>query len=104
MTANDFREHIYNLVCGNYDLQSNQLIEASIVKNEFAEGSDCATAYSQMLDAYSRICQRLAATEWDDPDVEIIINELMHIGHQVALKMFDYGYLFGRLPDDICTP
>ncbi len=76
----------------------DHLVESTIVKDEFTEGSDCANAYSRMLDAYSRLCQRLGISEWEDPDVEIIINELTFIGRHVAMKMYDYGYLFGEVP------
>ncbi len=100
MAANDFREHIYNLICGNYTLQMDHPVESTIVKDEFTEGSDCANAYACMLDAYSRLCQRLGTSEWEDPDVEVIIHELAFIGRHVAMKMYDYGYLFGKAPHD----
>ncbi len=100
MEVSDFREHIYNLICGNYTLHMDHLVVNTVVKDEFAEGSDCANAYSRMLDAYSRLCQRLGTEEWENPDVEVIINELTSIGRHVALKMYDYGYLFGEVPHD----
>ncbi len=49
-----------------------------------------------MLDAYSNLCRRLNATQWNDADVEVIINELLHICRHISLKMFDYGVMFGR--------
>ncbi len=100
MAGNDFREHIYNLVCGNYTLQMDHLMEYAVVKDEFAESSDCANAYARMLNAYSRLCERLGTQEWEDPDVEAIIHELSFIGHYIALKMYDYGYLLGKAPHD----
>ncbi len=91
----DLRECIYDLVCGNYDLQAHPLPAYPAVKSEFEEGSVCAEAYSRMLDAYSRLCSRLGSEEWADADVEVVINELMDIGKHIALRMYDYGALYG---------
>ncbi len=90
-----FREHIYNLVCGNLNLEIGFVPESDVVKNEFAEGSPCALSYGRMLDAYSRLCTRLGVQEWEDADVEVIINELLEIGRQIGMKMFDYGMYYG---------
>ncbi len=91
-----FQERIYDLVCGNVTMGETSMPERDLVQSEFVEGSDCANAYSRMLEAYSRICARLGVEEWADADVEIIINELMGIGKHISLRMFDYGVLFGR--------
>ncbi len=91
-----FREHIYNLVCGNLNLEKGFVPESDVVKNEFADGSPCALSYGRMLDAYSCLCIRLDVQEWEDADVEVIITELLDIGKQTALKMFDYGMYYGR--------
>ncbi len=88
------RQYIYDLVCGNLEEQDTP--ESRVIQNEFAEGGECTRAYSEMLDAYSRICQRLGTEEWNDPDVEIVVNELLRIGKHIALTMFDYGALFGN--------
>ncbi len=90
------RECIYDMVCGNYALELNPLPEYPAVKNEFEEGSACAEGYSRMLEAYSRLCDRLGVEEWSDVDVEVIINELLAIGRHVSLKMFDYGTIYGK--------
>ncbi len=91
----EFRELVYELVCGNLELDDKAAQKYSMIKDEFREGSECTLAYNRMLDAYSRICLRQQEPEWEDPDVEIIINELMDMGKRIALKMFDYGILFG---------
>ncbi len=91
-----YKEHIYNLVCGNLNTEDFFEPESEIVKNEFQENSYCLNAYEKMLDAYSRVCTRLGVEKWNDPDVEIIINELMDIGRYTAVKMFDYGVLYGN--------
>ncbi len=90
-----FRQQVYDLMTGT--IVPSELHELEIIKNEFDSGSFCSTAYSQELQAYSRICQRLGQDEWDDPDVEIIISNFMSIGEYLSLKMFEYGVYFFRL-------
>ncbi len=92
----EFRELIYDLVSGNLTLSEPSIPESEIVKNEFEEGSECANAYGRMLEAYTRLCERLGSPEWNDRDVEAVINELLSIGRHIALKMFDYGLYFGK--------
>ncbi len=91
----DFGEHIFDLLCGNLILDEGFVPQSDVVQNEFAEGSSCAAAYSRMLEAYSRVCQRLGVAEWEDADVEIIVNELLGIGKHLALKMYSYGLFYG---------
>ncbi len=49
-----------------------------------------------MLDAYSRLCQRLGVEEWEDADAEIIIHELLMLEKHLGLKMFEYGMYYGH--------
>ncbi len=65
------------------------------VENLFAEGSECSNLYSQMLDAYERLCSRLGVVDEDD-DVEVIINSMMDIERKVSMKMFEYGMKFAQ--------
>lgn len=65
------------------------------VDNAFSEGSTCAKLYSQILDAYARLCERLGADE-EDADVEVIINSFDQITKILGLRMFDYGIKFGQ--------
>ncbi len=90
----NFRQQVFDIVNG----QMNESIfyEGIHVKNEFAEGGFCAVTYEEMLSAYSRLCLRLNAEEWNDPDVEDIINSLLRIGEHLSLKMFEYGALFAQ--------
>ncbi len=84
-------ELVYDLVCGNLDLTQLPEKERGLAASEFAPGSPCDLAYSQMLEAYSRLCSRLGQTRGEDADVEIIITQLRIIGRRVGLKMFEYG-------------
>lgn len=65
------------------------------VENVFRNGNACAKLYSQILDAYARLCERLGTDE-EDADVEIIINPFDQIAKILGLKMFDYGIKFGQ--------
>ena len=67
------------------------------VENLFAPGSFCDRQYSRVLDAYGRLCDRLGVAE-EDRDVEIIINSLMAIEHEIAYAMYEYGARFGTKP------
>ncbi len=93
-----FREKIYDLLTGAYDLDSFPVSESKIVEYVFFEGSFCDTAYCRMLAAYSRLCQRSGSKEWEDPDAEVMISQLMSIGKFLALKMFEYGVWFAGNP------
>ncbi len=64
------------------------------VENAFADGSVCDKCYSEMLDAYARIRDRLGAQE-EDADVEIIINSLRRITDEMCYRMFYYGAQLG---------
>lgn len=96
LDSREFRELIFDLVCGNLNVDENSVPESALVKNEFEYGGKCDLAYDRILDAYSRLCARLGVEEWADSDIEIIIDELMSIGKHTALKMFEYGLYFGR--------
>lgn len=61
---------------------------------QLKEGEYCEKLYSQMLEAYERVCRRLGKPGTEDEDVEIIISNLMSIGRHQSMKMFDYGVLF----------
>ncbi len=63
------------------------------VEDLFAEGSDCMNWYSDMLDAYERLCDRLGVVD-EDKDVEVIICSLRKIEQKVSRKMFEYGMKF----------
>ena len=90
----EFKAKIYDLMNGSYNLEEYPVVESSVVKDEFAEGKYCEKLYSQMLEAYERVCRRLGLPDTEDKDVEIIISNLMSIGRYQSMKMFDYGVLF----------
>ena len=92
--SNEFKNLIYDLVNGSFDLEHFPVAESKYVENEYEEGKLCSRLYSEMCDAYERICVRLWKPDQEDRDVEIIINNLLDIGIYLSMKMYDYGYLF----------
>lgn len=61
------------------------------VEDAFAVGSPCDLRYTQMLEAYERLREKLSAGE-HDTDAEIIIDSLLVIQQELCLKMFEYGF------------
>lgn len=90
----EFKTVIYDLMNGSYNLEEYPFAESSVVKDEFVEGEYCEKLYSQMLEAYERVCRRLGLPDTEDKDVEIIISNLMSISRYQSIKMFDYGVFF----------
>ena len=96
-----FKTKIYDLMNGSYNLEEYPVAESSVVKEEFAEGEYCEKLYSQMLEAYERVCRRLGLPDTEDKDVEIVISNLMSIGRYQSMKMFDYGVLFKERENEL---
>ena len=97
----EFKTKIYDLMSGSYNLEEYPVAESSVVKDEFAEGEYCEKLYSQMLEAYERVCRRLGLQDTEDKDVEIIISNLMSIGRYQSMTMFDYGVLFKERENEL---
>lgn len=75
-------------------LLGNMIVPVPGVENAFAPGSICDRRYSDMLDAYARLCARLGVAD-EDEDVEMIINSLLSIQNELCMKMYEYGGKFG---------
>ncbi len=82
-----FEEYVYE------SLQGTLVNPHPEVKNLFKEGMPCDQWYSDMLDAYQRLCVRLGVSNEDD-DVEIIVNSLLNIQREMAFHMYYYGAKF----------
>ena len=65
----------------------------SNVENLFAPDGRGYALYSEVLDAYASICDRLGVGE-TDADVETIINNLLALCEEVSYRMYDYGVKF----------
>lgn len=83
-----------------YDLLTGEEVPVAglpVVENMFADGRTCEELYTAVYEANLRLCERLGTQE--DPDVELIVNSLLHISLLLGLKMFQYGvkYQSGQL-------
>ena len=72
--SQEFKNLIYDLANGSLDLEHFPVAESKYVENEYEEGKLCNRLYSEMRDAYDRICVRLGKPDQEDRDVEIIIH------------------------------
>ena len=92
--SQEFKNLIYDLANGSLDLEHFPVAESKYVENEYEEGKLCSNLYSEMRDAYGRICAHLGKPDQEDRDIEIIIDNLLDIGKHLSMKMYDYGYFF----------
>ncbi len=91
-----YRELIFDLLCGEYNFLDYPVKESELVKNEFYDGGECDTLYNEMTEAYDRLSLRLGIENQEDRDVEKIIGCLTSIGRHLALKMFEYGVILAQ--------
>lgn len=82
-------ETVYQTLIGAYEEKYN----VPGVENAFAEGSQCDRLYQQVYEANCRLCERLGQQD-EDPDVELIVNNLLEITRVLCLEMYRYGGLF----------
>ena len=87
----DLAEQVYDSLLGM--LQPEYALDW--VENIFTEGSAYNRLYGDVRKAYERLCVRLGTVDEDD-DVEIIINAMLDNERIVALKMFEYGVVYGK--------
>ena len=60
------------------------------IENAYIPGGECDRLYNEAMDAYERLLERLGVRE-SDPDVEIIIHNLLTIQHILCQKIYHYG-------------
>lgn len=87
---------IYYLMNGMLDFKDNPPEECKYVEDEFLEGKACERAYTEIMSAYQRLCQRLGVDGEEDKDIEVIINSYELITEYLCMKMFDYGAMFAQ--------
>ncbi len=66
------------------------------VKDAFAEGMPCEQWYSEMLEAYARLRERLGVED-EDCDVEIMIQSFLSIQKELCIQMYRYGCCFREM-------
>lgn len=82
-----------------YETLTGNLVEGCCVpgvENAFEENSYCMNLYGEMLNAYSRVLERLGLADEDDDIEIIIINNLLDISEYLSGKMYHYGSVFSR--------
>lgn len=72
-----------------FHIAGRNLRTDSGVENAFADGAICDRCYSEMLDAYARLCDQLGVQD-EDADMEIIIIALRTITDEICFLMFTY--------------
>ena len=87
-------ENVYEAVLGAYADEADYVIQNVRIQNEFEEGKTCCEAYKRVYDANRRLCERLGVDE--DPDVEMIIDDMLDITRIVAQRMFQYGAVYEK--------
>lgn len=91
MIVSQFMKDVYNTL--GDQLEDDACVPG--VENLYTEGKPCIRWYSEMLDVYGRLCDRLGMKN-DDEDVEIIINSFLSICQEVGYHMYYYGAKFGN--------
>ena len=87
----EFAEAVYGTMTGNL----LPAFQVPGVENLFQEGNPYYENYSDMLDAYGRLCRRLGEND-EDGDCETMIYGLMDNEHRLSIAMFLKGYEFGK--------
>lgn len=82
-------EWIYNSLMGSLAEEYS----CKEVENLFLEGSPCMKLYSDAIEAYWNLCDRLGVEE--DQDGQVIISSLLEMTKIVSCRMFEYGVKFG---------
>ena len=82
-------ETVYETLIGDYEEKYN----VPGVDNAFAEGSECDRLYQEVYEANRRLCERLGRED-EDPDVELILGNLLEITRRLCLEMYRYGQQF----------
>ena len=90
----EWKEVVYELMNGSYDLDKYPMQESAFIKDEFEEGSFCEQAYRNVYESCQRLKRCLSEIEYDE--LEVIIMNLQAIGRHLSMKMYDYGEMFGE--------
>ena len=90
----EWKELVFDLMNGNYDLEQYPMEESAYIADEFTTGEFCERAYDAAYRAKQRLYKKLETV--DDEDVELIFSNLQAIGRHLAMKMYDYGEKFSQ--------
>lgn len=87
-----FADAVYDTMCGH--MLPEYMVPG--VENLFEDGKECMNNYSEMLNAFLRLCERLNVGELEDMDCEIMVDSLLDNQYRVGMTMFLQGYEFGQ--------
>ena len=87
---NEFITDVYDTLHG--DMRPGCRVRR--VENAFAEGKTCDQLYTQVREAYERICKRLQSGEADE-DLETIVRSMWGDCDELCFRMYEYGARFG---------
>ncbi len=86
MCEMDFKEQVY------YSMTGSLVEPISEVENIMEQGKVYDVHYEKVFNARERLFERLGV--YEDSDVETIIDSMLDLQREVALKMYDYGAKF----------
>lgn len=91
--------YIFELLMGYLTRDALTPEQDARIENVFAKGAAVDRLYGEMLDAYSRLSQRLHPGVEEDADVEVFFNNALDICEEVGLKMYRYGRYYALHPE-----
>ena len=59
------------------------------------EGTALDQAYKDFWTAREHLCERFGI-DWEDDDLELFMNGILHLTRDLALRMFYYGMVYVR--------
>ena len=65
------------------------------VENAFAEGTECSRAYQELWAARENLCRRFGM-DWEDKDLERIMNAVALLEEDFGRRMFRCGIEYAR--------
>lgn len=86
------KQLLYDMMNGF--LEDIPVSEDNLIENEFAEGKEGAELYENVYLAKTNLCGRLGVNE--DKDIETIIDCMEKITRLLAMKMYEYGFKYGK--------
>lgn len=84
-------ERIYMKVTGNLSEDTS----LDWVESAFVEGTDFQQAYDTFWEVRESLCRRFGM-DWEDGDLERLMEGILSLGRDLARRMFYYGMVYAR--------
>lgn len=84
-------ERIYMKVTGNLSEDTS----LDWVESAFVEGTDFQQAYDTFWEVRESLCRRFGM-DWEDGDLERLMEGILSLGRDLAQRMFYYGMVYAR--------